>query len=168
LGGVAVQSLKEMRLLLYELRPSFFEEEGLRDALELRLDSVERRSHVDATLEIEGDPDQLPAQTSWELYRVVIEALNNALKHAQASEVRVWLSVRAIDGGPAQRVDVEVRDNGIGFDPQMVGAGGMGLRNMAERAAKIGAQLEMNASPGRGTCVRLTAEVKPMNQEGEL
>jgi signal transduction histidine kinase len=168
LGGVAVQSLKEMRLLLYELRPSFFEQEGLRNALELRLDSVERRSHVDATLEIEGDPDQLPAQVSWELYRVMIEALNNALKHAQASEVRVRLSVRAVDGGPAQHVDVEVRDNGIGFDPQTAGAGGMGLGNMAGRAAKIGAQLEISSSPGQGTRVRVAAKVKPMNQEGEL
>jgi signal transduction histidine kinase/ligand-binding sensor domain-containing protein len=168
LGGVAVQSLKEMRLLLYELRPSFFEQEGLRNALELRLDSVERRSHVDATLEIEGDPDQLPAQVSWELYRVMIEALNNALKHAQASEVRVRLSVRAVDGGPAQHVDVEVCDNGIGFDPQTTGAGGMGLGNMAERAAKIGAQLEISSSPGQGARVRVAAKVKPMNQEGEL
>ena len=168
LGGVAVQALKEMRLLLYELRPSFFEQEGLRDALELRLDSVERRSRVDATLEIEGEAEQLPAPLSWEIYRIVIEALNNALKHAQASRVRVWLRVQTLENAPAQCVDVQVSDNGAGFDPHAAGAGGMGLRNMAERAAKIGAHLEISSAPGQGTHVCLTMRIEPVNHEGEM
>jgi PAS domain S-box-containing protein len=86
LGEAAQQSLKEMRLLVHELRPPVLEREGLVGALQQRLDAVEGRSGVETRLRVEGTLE-LPAPVEEELYRIAQEALNNALKHAAATLV---------------------------------------------------------------------------------
>ena len=91
-SDTAGQALKEMRLLVYELRPPALEDENLVQALERRLDIVERRSGVQTRLllETEGEID-LPPNVEEALYHIGQEALNNALKHAKASSVQVTL-----------------------------------------------------------------------------
>ena len=139
-----------MLLLLYELRPSSFEEEGLVNALELRLDAVERRSRIESYLEVKEAPD-LPPQLAWEIYRIAIESLNNSLKHASATQVAVRL--QALDG----EVLLEVQDNGSGFDVDGAERGGFGISSMRQRAAGMGGRLEIETKPGQGTRVRLYA-----------
>ncbi|MCP4593458.1 MAG: sensor histidine kinase, partial [bacterium] len=86
-----------------------------------------------------------------ELYRIAQEALNNALKHAGASQVT--LSVRFAEDS----VTLEVTDNGQGFDPADVqGKAGLGLISMRERAEKIGGQLTIHSAPGEGTRVAIS------------
>jgi signal transduction histidine kinase len=149
LGEITQGALKEMRLLVHELRPLALEKEGLVGALQQRLDAVERRAGVDARLVVEGELDLL-RDAEEGLYRIAQEALNNALKHASATVVTV--TIRADD----EQVELEVVDNGIGFDPQEVsGEGGMGLTNMRERAEKFGGELELVSTPGKGTRVRV-------------
>ena len=103
----ARQSLKEVRLLLYQLRPS--EEPGeaiyLRDDLELRLNRVERRSGVQAELVIDGDPASCPPEWQKAIYWIIMEALNNAMKHAGQRGARVdpLSAARRICGGARQR-----------------------------------------------------------------
>jgi signal transduction histidine kinase len=155
LREIAGQSLKEMRLLLYELRPTSFEEEGLVQALDLRLDAVERRSRIESALEVKGQVD-LPPQVAWEVYRVAIEALNNSLKHAAATEVTVRLSR---ENGTVQ---LEVQDNGHGFEVDGSEKGGFGIQSMRQRAEGIGGRLAIESSPGQGTCVKLKI---PVNQK---
>jgi signal transduction histidine kinase len=142
-----------MRLLLYELRPSSFEEEGLVNALELRLDAVERRSRIESYLEVKGKLD-LSEEVAWEIYRVAIEALNNSLKHAEAS--RVVVRLRSEDG----RVELEVEDNGRGFDRNAVEKGGFGMHSMRGRVERIGGQLSIDSRPGEGTRVRVQVKTK--------
>jgi len=150
LGEITQQALKEMRMLVYQLRPLALSEVGLVGALQQRLDAVERRAGVDARLQVQGDVD-LPARVEEEFYRVAQEALNNALKHATPSMVVV--SIRA-DAG---RVELEVRDDGQGFDPAGVGdEGGMGLAGMRERAERLGGTLTIDSTPGGGTTVRIS------------
>jgi signal transduction histidine kinase len=146
LQEIAGQSLKEMRLLLYELRPSSFEEEGLANALDVRLDAVERRSRIESSLEVSGPVDLSPA-VAWEVYRIAIEALNNSLKHAEAS--RVAVSLQSSDGF----MELEVRDNGRGFVSEDAEKGGFGINSMRQRAEGIGGRLEIESEPGRGTRV---------------
>jgi signal transduction histidine kinase len=149
LGRTAQQALKEMRLLVYELRPSELETEGLVGAVRRRLDSVERRSGIQARLVVDGHLD-LPARTEAELYRVVQEVLNNTLKHAQATDVQVRLA------GTPSDVTVELADNGRGFDPAAAGdRGGLGLASIRERATRLGAEVAIESAPGRGAAVRL-------------
>ncbi len=148
LGETAQQALKEMRLLVYELRPSGLEQEGLAGALEQRLSAVEERAGVEARLLVEGTVD-LPKSVEEGLYRIAQEALNNALKHAAASSVTV--RIRAA----AEVVELEVADDGKGFDPDAVGdKGGMGLVSMRERAERLGGTLRVVSAPGEGTKVQ--------------
>lgn len=141
------QAIRDMRLLVYELRPPDLEEEGLVGALQERLDAVEKRSGVQARLRVEGKID-LPPKVEEGLYRIAQEALNNALKHAAASAVEVRLQVQ--DG----QVILEISDNGIGFDRQADNRGGMGLANMRQRAAQLGGTLDIMSLPGQGTQIR--------------
>lgn len=156
----AQQALKEMRLLVYELRPSDELDEGLASALERRLDAVEKRTGINARLVVEGMP-VLDRATEMAIYRIAEEALNNTLKHAQASAVN--LRIAEHDG----RLILEITDNGRGFDlverlPDGIRrSGGMGLYNMGERAAALGGDLQISSGPGQGTCIYLSIEIPP-------
>jgi signal transduction histidine kinase len=77
------------------------------------------------------------------------EALNNVLKHAHARRVQVRLDLAA------DRVVLEVADDGAGFDPSVRGGGGFGLPGMRERAERLGGRLQIDSSPGAGTRVRV-------------
>jgi signal transduction histidine kinase len=136
-----------MRLLVYQLRPLALESEGLVGALEQRLETVERRAGVQARVSVQGEIE-IPADIEEELYRIAQEALNNALKHARASQIE--LTIRGDEG----TVTLQVVDDGRGFDPAQAGdSGGLGLVSMRERAARIDAQLEVRSAPGEGTTV---------------
>ena len=123
LGEIGQQALKEMRLLVYELRPSVLRREGLVRALGHRLETVERRAGIEALLVVEGRPALSPGLEE-QLYHLIQEALNNALKHAAATTVTVRIEER---GGELQ---VSVSDNGRGFDPDRSEEGGIGLVSM--------------------------------------
>lgn len=155
LGEIAQQALQEMRLLVYELRPLALKNVGLIGALNQRLEAVERRSGVEARLEVDGE-FACSETLEEELYRIAQEALNNALKHARASEVKVHIRC------DKSSVALEVVDNGSGFDLSEAGdKGGMGLTSMSERAAKIGGTLTLQSSPGQGTRVRVEVDNVP-------
>jgi signal transduction histidine kinase len=158
LGEISQQALKEMRLMVYELRPLALRQVGLVGALQQRLDAVERRAGVDARLVVvpgdrgEGQEVELPAAVEETLYWIAQEALNNALKHAQPSSVIVTLRMD-------DRVALEVADDGSGFDPRGVErGGGLGLVSMRERADKVGGTLSIHSAPGEGTRIEVTTD----------
>jgi signal transduction histidine kinase len=154
LGEIGQQALKEMRLLVYQLRPLALQREGLVGALQQRLDAVEGRVGVEARLLTEGLVE-LPAPVEEGLYRIAQEALNNALKHAAATSVTVYIRAEG------ERVELEVVDDGLGFAPDTVGdRGGMGLTSMRERAEKLGGSLTVLSAPGEGTRVKVSVGVK--------
>jgi signal transduction histidine kinase len=151
IGESAQQALKEMRLLVHQLRPSVLRQEGLAGALQRRLEAVEKRSGLRAELWVEGRPE-LPEGVEVGLYHIALEALNNGLKHALASAIVVHLRILE------EKVELEVVDDGKGFDPNTASEeGGMGLTNMQKRAEKMGGLLAVLSSPGAGT--RITASV---------
>jgi ligand-binding sensor domain-containing protein/signal transduction histidine kinase len=148
-GDVVHQALKDMRLLVFQLRPLVLEKDGLVMALQHRLDAVEKRAGMDARL-ISDHLPSLSDSVSEELYSITIEALNNTLKHAQAESVRI--SIRCDEG----ELDLEVRDDGGGFDPEAASSsGGMGLVNMYERAVILNANLTIDSELGQGTSIRV-------------
>jgi signal transduction histidine kinase len=150
LGDAAQQALREMRLMLYELRPSLVAEEGLVRALQHRLDAVEGRVGVVAELLTSGDME-LPGRIEQELYHIALEALNNALKHAKATLVTISIDAEE------DRVELKVVDNGAGFAlSDLEAARGMGLVIMRERAKELNAVLTINSTPGEGTQVKVT------------
>jgi PAS domain S-box-containing protein len=153
LGETSHQSLKEMRLLVYELRPLALKSVGLVGALQHRLDAVEARAGVEARLLVDGTI-LAPAGMEEDLYRIAEQALNNALKHASATSVTTRLQ------GNNRRLVLEVSDNGCGFDPEAAKEkGGQGLVSMQERAARVGGTLTLSSVPGQGTTVRIEVEM---------
>jgi len=146
LERLAQDTLAELRLLIFELRPAALVEEGLVAALRSRLETVETRAEMDVRLEA-PEGIRLPPAVEEGLYRIAQEALNNALKHSRATNVRVTLSV----GGDS--VYLAVRDNGQGFDPTAEHIAGLGLTSMRERAAELGGELRIDAAPGKGALV---------------
>jgi len=156
---MAREAVVDMRLLIFELRPPALEEEGLAAALQARLDSVETRAGLETTLQVKGER-RLPPTVEQELFWITQEALNNVVKHAQAREVTVRLEL----GG--EEVELEVRDDGAGFELTEAGrSGGMGLGSMQERAARIGGELAIESAPKEGTRVTVRAKV-PRIKEG--
>jgi nitrate/nitrite-specific signal transduction histidine kinase len=155
LATTGQQALKQMRLLVFELRPPALEREGLAAVLRERLRMVEGRLGIETHFGVD-DQVGLSPQVEEALYRIAEEALNNALRHAAATSVVVYL------GSNANCVRLEVTDNGRGFDPQAVhGRGGVGLLTMCERAEALGGELNILSSPGQGTTVRVQLEVGP-------
>ncbi len=151
LGEISQQALREMRLLVYELRPTILREVGLAGALQQRLDAVESRSGVEVDLNLDEDID-IPQDVTEELFWISLEALNNALKHATPS--RVTVSLYKEDPPEKPCYGVVITDDGKGFDPDLIDAGGLGLVTMKERIEKLGGTLEIRSTPGEGTRVK--------------
>jgi signal transduction histidine kinase len=164
-SSTALQALKEMRLLVHELRPLALERDRLIGALQQRLDAVEGRAGIQARLLVEGALD-LPMAVESELYHIAQEALNNALKHAAASAVVVRLSCQVqhkaarITAGCMHLIRLEVCDNGCGFEPDHASEhGGLGLISLRERTARLGGEIHIRSAPGQGTTVIVDLQI---------
>lgn len=142
-------ALGEMRALLVELRPTLLTVTDLRSLLGFLCNAAMARARLEVTLEVNGEPVDLPPDVQITFYRVAQEALNNVIKHAKARRVSVLLWYRVYE------VALQVRDDGMGFDPLTLGAGTLGMSSMRERAEAIGARLDVSAAPGRGAEVCL-------------
>jgi signal transduction histidine kinase len=158
----AQEALREMRLLIFQLRPPALEKSGLAAALQARLDAVEARGGIRAKLLVEGtlDAEQLSLSIQEELYHIAQEALNNALKHAHPQQVRVCLRFSQ------DAICLEISDDGSGFAlANAQESGGLGLPGMRERAERIGADLEIESAPGQGTKVMVRVPHSPKTEE---
>jgi len=149
-GDTAYQALKEMRLLLYELRPAVLDSEGLISALQHRINTVEERLGLKVELYANGMPE-LPSNIEDTLYHIALEALNNIVKHSESTTASIKIS---IENG---NIVMEVSDEGVGFDTNQAYSG-QGLRNMRERGQLLGGEVVIDSKPGSGT--RVTSQVK--------
>ena len=144
----ALQSLREMRLMLFELRPLFFETVGLARALEMRLNIVERRSGIDTVMNLCGT-EKIPSPLDIEIYGIATEAMNNSLKHSRADLIKIDLEVKD------NEVMLEISDDGVGFDMSERDIGGIGFSSMRERSNRINSQLEIISKVNQGTRIIL-------------
>ncbi len=152
-------ALAEMRTLLLELRPAVLAEADLEDLLHQLGDAVTGRAGVAVTLSAEG-ACELPEDVHLALYRIAQEALNNVVKHARASNVSISLRCARKPGtsegeDSIERAELEIVDDGIGFDPSRVPSDHLGLRIVGERAKAVGAAVDIASKPGHGTRLRL-------------
>jgi signal transduction histidine kinase len=159
LRDTAQEALREMRLLIFELRPPALDKGGLVAALQTRLDAVEARGGMQAELQVDGS-EALPRAVQVELYNIAQEALNNALKHALARRVQVRLRFEEA------LTCLEVCDDGVGFEPAIARlGGGFGISGMKERAQRIGGTLLIESEPGKGMSVTVQVPTTPRLQE---
>ena len=150
LGDTAHQALKEMRLLLYELRPAVLDSEGLVNALQHRIGAVEKQLGVEVDFQVMDLPE-LPNNIEDGLYHIAMEALNNIVKHSESKAATIKLIIKD------ENIVMEISDDGIGFDTDLFQKG-LGLRNMRERGQMLESEILVDSKPGEGT--RVSIEVK--------
>jgi PAS domain S-box-containing protein len=146
------RTMQELRTLSRELRPPMMDDLGLVAALRWHLNGVTERTGLAVRLEA-GSFGRLPAEVEMACFRVVQEALNNAVKHARAASATVELRQEG------DELHLAVRDDGVGFDAararRRAGRGlSLGLLGMQERVVLLGGQFGIRSAPGEGTEVR--------------
>jgi PAS domain S-box-containing protein len=146
--SLAEAGLTEMRALIFELRPDALQQDGLVGILEKQAAALTARHKLGVKTELGTEP-KAPLEIKEAVYRIAQEALNNVVKHARASTVTITLNED--DAGLA----LEIADDGIGFDPAAAFPGHLGLHSMRERAARLGAVIDMESAPGEGARLRV-------------
>lgn len=161
LSGLAKRTTYEVRTLLFELRPLVLETQGLRVTLDQYLERFKGNSAGAAiVLDTEAAGDvRLETKTEGTLFNIIQEAVNNALKHAGAREIRVELRRHG------DNLVTVVQDDGVGFDVQAVmrgydKRGSFGLLNIDERARLVGGSAEIRSTPGKGTTVTIVVPIE--------
>ena len=158
ISEAATHALGEVRQIAYDLRPFQIDRLGLTAAVDAMVSKTAGASGLHATTDLDDVDGLLPPEREIDLYRIVQECLNNVVRHAEATEVRV--TVRRAEHG----IDVTVRDDGKGFVPGAArsdaATGGFGLVGMAERARILDATLDVESAPGQGTTLRAHVRVK--------
>lgn len=151
----ARQALKETRLLLYQTQVTG-QERGvdLIEELNARLANVEGRAGVRAQIIQKGSLAHCPKDWHQNIFWIAIEALNNSLKHSQARAVQVV--IRSFPN----YMELEVADDGRGYETTKPQTGGYGLRNMQERADLLGGRVTITSTPAKGTRVLFHADIK--------
>jgi PAS domain S-box-containing protein len=143
-----VRLSEDVHAMSYRLHPSVLDDLGLVEALKAECDRVARRGKLRVDVEASAVPGTLPAEASLCLFRVAQEALNNAVRHAQASAV----TVRVARSGKG--LQLTVSDNGRGFDKDRPrDHASLGVASMRERVRLLQGELDIESTPGRGTTV---------------
>jgi two-component system nitrate/nitrite sensor histidine kinase NarX len=153
----------EMRSLLMELRPSALVEAELETLLGQLSRAVAGRANVEVDLDLAPMPWVTP-DVKVALYRIAQEALNNVVKHANAS--RATISLHSVETGVQRVVNLAICDNGCGFDVATAPRDHFGLGTMRERAEGIGATLSIETAPGQGTCIVVAWTVTQSQMHG--
>jgi signal transduction histidine kinase len=150
LETLTADSLKELQLLISDLRPSHLDDLGLSAALRWYAGRIQEHSTIGVRVDIIGEECDLDAAAKIAIFRIIQESLNNIIKHAHATHANIYLRFEE------KNVRINVRDNGIGFDlerakQQRASRPSLGLAGMQERAALLGGTVSVQSRPGLGT-----------------
>jgi signal transduction histidine kinase len=159
LHGLATDAIEEVRAVAHNLRPLHIEEMGVTDAIDALVEKLRHSSATRVTCRVESIDDVLQGSAATHVFRIVQEAINNAMKHADARNLSVTIE-RDITC-----VRLAIRDDGRGFDHGDASLRrGLGLLSIGERAGILGGHLEIESRPGGGTCVSI--EIPILEAEG--
>ena len=171
--------LTDMRQIIFDMRPMSLDDLGLEPALRQLISKMRERGMLDASIAVEGEEQKLAKYAEVSIFRIVQESLNNVSRHAgvKKAEVRILYTASALA--------ITVKDEGRGFDPDAEedavpsgeeqfdddrdvndpisrnAYGQYGLLGMRERAAIIGAELNIISEIGKGTCIHLRMPFRP-------
>lgn len=139
-------TLREMKQIIYALRPTVLDELGLIPALENYLAALPANLPLATGIRVEGTPFALGADTDLAVFRIVQEACQNAVRHAGANSLDLNLNFANA------RLEVSIRDDGCGFAVDTAERG-LGLVGIRERASAVGGEVNIHSHPGRGTSI---------------
>lgn len=152
LREMGMETVANMRRLIQDLRPPYLEDLGLVPSLEALIHSLQEAHGPEIRLEVHGNPVRPAPEVELALYRIAQEALQNALRHAQARHIAVTLTFAK------DEISLAVSDDGRGFavpeQPDVfTQQGHFGILGMRERALLLGGRLHIHSAPGQGTTV---------------
>jgi signal transduction histidine kinase len=145
--NLAERGLSEARNMALLLRPSMLDDFGLVPALNWQAKETAKRTGLRVLVAAGVLPEDLPEEHKTCIYRIVQEALNNAVRHAQATTVQVAVQYKPLEIG------LSIQDDGTGFDARRVR--GLGLLGIEERVSRLGGSLTIESQPGRGTLLKI-------------
>ena len=154
--AVAERTFQAIRNIALLLRPSMLDDLGLVAALEWQGREVSRRSEIEVSVESENVPEDLPDEYRICIYRLVQEALNNAVRHSGSRNAKVTV-VRNATG-----IAVRVGDDGRGFDPTRTR--GLGILGMEERVKRLAGTFSVESKPGQGVTLMAELPFPPANR----
>ncbi len=151
LQGLCKQMSQGLYRMVHDLRPAQLDDLGLIPAIQYLKDSNAGQG-LEVSIQVQGQTHRLDSIVETVLFRVVQEALNNILRHAQTQQARVFVQFT-----PSE-IALNVVDSGIGFNPDLPLSPphGWGLAGMRERVDLIGGKLSIELAPGKGTQVKVT------------
>lgn len=152
-------SLEELRNLSRNLTDTNLQHAGLAEILRMECAQVNETGICTATLETEGTLPGIPVTIKSILQRVAQEFIQNSLKHSGAANI--FISLRA----EGNQVQLDMKDDGKGFEPGAVPSQGIGLTNMRRRIENTGAMYNMESAPGSGTRLRIKLPGELFNDE---
>ncbi|MGY4688906.1 sensor histidine kinase [Salibacterium sp. K-3] len=148
LRSMIKSSLAEVRRIIYDLRPMALDDLGLVPTLNKYLNNIEENTNLAIRFSSLGQDDlRLSANLEAGLFRIVQEAVQNARKHANPTEVQVKIEMKR------SYVSIVIKDDGIGFDPSVSSEDSFGLMGMRERINALNGELTIDSAPGKGTVV---------------
>jgi signal transduction histidine kinase len=149
--SITERTIAELRRTIAALNSAVVERLGVEAALRRLVTRFEKQHKVALTLRLGTALDGLAPETQEVLYRIAKEALQNVLKHSQATSIKVLVS------SADKNIRLSIRDNGVGFKPEMARRAPLsfGLAGMQERAALLGGSFSVESAPGKGTNVVL-------------
>ncbi len=151
---MAAQAQEKARTLSHELRPAMLDDIGLLATLQWYIDRVEQRSNLAIRLDVSIDEAVLPPEIKTTLYRLVVEALSNVSKHAEASSVEISL------GKTNTHLTLEIQDDGTGFDTETLAqSASLGVSGMRERVNLLQGDFSINSQLGHGTQIKITLPI---------
>lgn len=160
ISTATTHAIESCREITYDLRPHQMDFIGLTEALRAMANKVAQSSGLQIDLQLDDLAEALPKEAEINLFRIVQEGLTNIVKHAHATHATVRVQREAANV-KLPRVEIEIRDNGCGFDPlelkQM--PPGMGLSSIIERAQMLGGVAIINSAHGQGTMISLTLPI---------
>lgn len=143
------QAMTDLRDIAKSLSSERLQWIPLTQAVSQELQRIGRNGLMQCHLRTVGEEHPLPEQSKTIAFRMVQESLQNILKHAQATEIKVLFDFADIG------LHIHIHDNGLGFDTEKVATGGLGLQNIKNRAALMGGHVDINSASGEGTTIIL-------------
>jgi len=144
------RAIEDLSYISKALHTDFIEENGLLKALELEIDKIQKLNIFTVDYDVTGSSIYMQTQKELVVFRIIQEVLNNCIKHAQASHIKIVLNYHS------NFVEIEITDNGKGFrrdSTEGQKTKGTGLMNIVKRAAYINGSCKVNSLPGHGTSV---------------
>lgn len=150
---IAANAIQEVRSITSNLRPVGLDRLGLETALRIMIERISRHAEIEADLQLEALSGDYDEAYTIAIFRLVQEAVNNVIKHAQATHLSVYADC------DSQGLSITIKDDGHGFNPatcdRRIDGSGMGLTGMEERSKLLGGSLSVKSTPGQGTRIEI-------------